>query len=110
MHAVGPDYRVADDGDALLASAYTEALARAAEAGCRHVAFPLLSAGIFRGTRSLDDVIAIGARALAAAEGVDEVFLVAFLPEERAALLGAVETLVSEDVLVGDGDSGETEL
>ena len=87
VHAVGPAYPAfsdesdedysdendsnsSSDGenfaepDALLRSAYQEALERCREKGITDVAFSLLSAGIFRGKRSLDDVLLIGILAI----------------------------------------------
>ena len=50
--------------DALLRSAYHESLERCREKGITDVAFSLLSAGIFRGRRSLNDVLEIGVIAI----------------------------------------------
>lgn len=63
IHAVGPCYHEYDsleDGDALLQSAYTASLDCAREAQLEAVAFSLLSAGIFRGDRSVKQVLSIG--------------------------------------------------
>jgi O-acetyl-ADP-ribose deacetylase (regulator of RNase III) len=46
VHAVGPKYRGPDDA-AVLASAYTSALARADEVGASSIAFPSISTGIY---------------------------------------------------------------
>lgn len=87
VHAVGPAYAAFSEGndeggsdgngnkegneneefakpDALLRSAYQEALERCKEKGVTDVAFSLLSAGIFRGKRSLDEVLSIGVLAI----------------------------------------------
>lgn len=53
-----------DEPDNLLYSAYRESLERCRENGITDVAFSLLSAGIFRGKRSLDDVLALGVIAI----------------------------------------------
>jgi O-acetyl-ADP-ribose deacetylase len=50
LHAVGPFYnaRSADRCEALLRAAHENALAAAAERGCRTVAFPAISTGAYR--------------------------------------------------------------
>jgi hypothetical protein len=56
VHAVGPNYNTCRDeaeGDELLRSAYASAMSVAAKAGIATIGFSLLSAGIFRGRRSL---------------------------------------------------------
>mmetsp|Transcript_17604 Transcript_17604/g.48663 ORF Transcript_17604/g.48663 Transcript_17604/m.48663 type:complete len:304 (-) Transcript_17604:5633-6544(-) len=69
VHAVGPAYlRFDEEGfsrpDALLRSAYHASLERCHENGITDVAFSLLSAGIFRGERSLHDVLTIAVMAI----------------------------------------------
>lgn len=61
IHAVGPNYNSLDsleEGDSLLESAYATSMVLAAKAGLATVGFSLLSAGIFRGRRSLSVRIA----------------------------------------------------
>jgi O-acetyl-ADP-ribose deacetylase (regulator of RNase III) len=49
IHAVGPVWHGGDQGEAdLLASAHRRSIEVAAELGCRSVAFPAISCGIFR--------------------------------------------------------------
>jgi len=70
IHAVGPNYSCVDDddmGDLLLFSAYIEAMRQARAKGARTVGFSLLSAGIFRGGRSLAAVLRLGLLAVEAA-------------------------------------------
>jgi O-acetyl-ADP-ribose deacetylase (regulator of RNase III) len=98
IHAVGPVYRATspkqarltvEAKDALLANAYREALDRAREVGARTVGFALLSAGVFRGDRSLVDVLAIGVETVAeyADPSFQEITVVAHTDEEQEALL-----------------------
>ncbi len=47
IHVVGPVFSRSEDRAHLLASCYREALAVADELGCRSVAFPAVSAGIY---------------------------------------------------------------
>lgn len=97
IHAVGPDYPVlmAKKGkkglaecDALLTSAYRSSLGCAEAESLQTVAFCLLSAGIFRGVQSLENVLIAGLKGIQ--EGVypelREVHVIAFTPPELAAL------------------------
>ncbi|MEI6636442.1 MAG: macro domain-containing protein [Planctomycetota bacterium] len=48
IHAVGPVWHAGEEGEKdLLAGAYKSALRLAAEHGCRSIAFPAISTGIF---------------------------------------------------------------
>lgn len=105
IHAVGPNYRVLEglgksleDGDRLLHGAYLKSMQLAEEnGGIRTIGFSLLSAGIFRGPRSLCAVLDIAVQAVldGAFEGLEEVHLVAFTKEELTeccAALGRAES------------------
>jgi O-acetyl-ADP-ribose deacetylase (regulator of RNase III) len=62
IHAVGPVWRGGSQGEAaLLASAYTAALAEAVRYGSRHVAFPSLSTGAYGYPVAQAAEVAIGA-------------------------------------------------
>ena len=82
IHAVGPNYRVemagsksAAECDRLLKSAYTAAMHLAAKQGVKTIAFSLISAGVFRGPRSLEEVLEIAAQGIVAGDydGLKEV-------------------------------------
>ena len=47
IHVVGPRYREGQDNAALLAQATTASLEAAKKSGCRSIALPAISAGIF---------------------------------------------------------------
>jgi O-acetyl-ADP-ribose deacetylase (regulator of RNase III) len=62
VHAVGPVWRGGGEGEpALLASAYRRALEVAEEMGCRTIAFPALSTGIYGYPVELAGPVAVGA-------------------------------------------------
>jgi len=100
IHAVGPNYIMLrglslslEDGDAQLREAYRETMRAAASAGIAYLGFSLLSAGIFRGPRSLAHVLQLGLEAVreCAYPGLVEVHLIAFQRDEQAALLQLLE-------------------
>ena len=101
VHTVGPNYRslqpdqTLEDGDSLLCDAYRSAMSVAAEAGIQYLGFSLLSAGIFRGMRTLEHVLRIGVEVVrdSAYRGLREVHLIAFQSDEQQVLLGLVEEL-----------------
>ena len=78
-------------------SAYTAAIEEAIKHNCRTLGFALLSAGIFRGGRSLDAVLQIGCEAVrdAAASPLKEVYLVGFTPAELGTLMKAAEAAMA---------------
>lgn len=62
IHAVGPVWSAGGAGEAeLLASAYRRSLAIADELGCRTIAFPALSTGIYGFPAELAAPVAVGA-------------------------------------------------
>lgn len=98
IHAVGPNYSAynANDeemmsmGDELLRSAYTSSMECCRRANLEAVAFSLLSAGVYRGSRSVQDVLRIGLTAICQFEGYEElqaVYLCGFMSEELDALI-----------------------
>ena len=100
IHAVGPNYIVLDgvgdsleDGDVLLSDAYRASMRTAADADIEFIGFSLLSAGIFRGPRSLEHVLRLGMEAIkeCAYPGLKEVHLVAFMDEEQQVLIDLIE-------------------
>ena len=76
VHAVGPVYRGPQDA-AVLASAYTAALARCDEVGARSVAFPAISTGVYGYPR--EEAAQVSVAALRAARTqVERCLLVAY--------------------------------
>lgn len=86
VHVAGPVYRRDQDNERLLRAAVAAALTAAAEHGCRSVALPAISAGIF-GYPLEEAAAAIASEATAWVDAnptaLDEIFLVGF--EERVA-------------------------
>jgi len=90
IHAVGPVWRGGDAGEpAQLASAHRRAIEIGAELGCRSIAFPAISCGVYGYPPELAAPVAIGAarEALAAQPEVELVRFVLF----SEALLRAFE-------------------
>jgi O-acetyl-ADP-ribose deacetylase (regulator of RNase III) len=90
VHAVGPVWQGGRAGEAaLLASAHRRALEVAAELGCRTVAFPAISCGIYGYPPELAAPVAVGeARALA--NRFDEIRFV-FLGEDLRAIFARAD-------------------
>ena len=94
IHAVGPNYNEYDEeeyeeSDRKLQSAYQSALKVAHQAGIEQVGFSLLSAGIFKGMRSLEDVLELAVKSIMSWGreapqdcAVKEVVIFAFTPGE----------------------------
>ena len=116
IHAVGPNYRVSmglgktsSECDALLYSAYKNALAIAREHQFETIGFSLLSAGIFRGDRTVKHVLNIGMNAIAENdyEGLKEVHMVGYTTKEINTLVELVKE--RQGVVVG-GEEGQNKL
>jgi len=117
IHAVAPDYYdflvgEYDEADELLKSAYKNSLDVADSAGLQEVAFSLLAAGIFKGKRSLKEVLGMGvvsicswARDQPETTSVKYIVLCAFLEKEAKTLLQLAEDLGLEAVREDKEDS-----
>jgi O-acetyl-ADP-ribose deacetylase (regulator of RNase III) len=99
IHAVGPSYRQCEreglheeEADELLCSAYRSAMALAKARGIRYLGFSLLSAGIFRGARSLGAVLQMALSTIVECGyvGLQEVHLIAYQPREQDLLVQRV--------------------
>ena len=110
IHSVGPNYRNFDDSvkaDELLQSAYTQSLDRAKECYIEAVAFSLLSAGVFRGKRSLESVLRIGIDTILQFDGYEqlkEVHLCGFNDSEVRTLFGITQSISTLKPLKEDHD------
>ncbi len=82
IHTVGPVYSQSEDRSALLRSCYRESLRVAAELGARVVAFPLISAGVYRWP--VEDAIAIAGEVITGTEQDGTARLVLFTPQTAA--------------------------
>jgi O-acetyl-ADP-ribose deacetylase (regulator of RNase III) len=90
IHVVGPDYGRGERDRSLLVSCYARALAVADGLGARSVAFPLVSAGVYRWP--FDDAVAAAVETLRGTPtGVEEARMVAFGARAYAALTAAVD-------------------
>jgi O-acetyl-ADP-ribose deacetylase len=91
IHTVGPVWSADEDRSSLLRDCYTNALAVATDLGARSVAFPLISAGVYRWPK--DDAVRQALTAIRAAPAtVDVVRLVLF----DAATLAIAESVARE--------------
>jgi O-acetyl-ADP-ribose deacetylase (regulator of RNase III) len=115
IHAVGPDYNDFSDeeydkADALLKSAYMNTLQLAQAAELKEVSFSLLSAGLFRGERSLKQVLELAVESVYSwsqeqqdATSIESIIMCAFLRKEANALveiateLGLASVVAEED-------------
>ncbi|KAJ8901626.1 hypothetical protein NDN08_003834 [Rhodosorus marinus] len=94
--SVGPNYNVVEtrEADSLLSSAYATALQACKAKNLKSIGFPLISAGVYRGSRGLDDVLRIGVSSIFkhAYEGVS-VHLVAYTDHEVQTLLDVIDSV-----------------
>ena len=102
IHAVGPvfgHYPPFDDSLSLLADAYKSALTLAHGEGLTKVAFCIISAGIFRGSCSLDDVVKTGITAIAANvyPELERVYFCAFTPQEQAVVTRVISEMTGPE-------------
>lgn len=77
IHAVGPSYwdferNEYNKADELLKSSYRESLIRAKEVKLEAIAFSLISAGVYRGERSLKSVLKFAVETICEFEGYEE--------------------------------------
>lgn len=117
IHAVGPYYSnfklwEYEEADALLQSAYSRALAVAHDAQVKEVAFSLLSAGVYKGRRSLKQVLRLGVASIRSwanvhsETSVELIVLCAFLESEATALVEVAKELGLEFLSEDDGNLG----
>jgi O-acetyl-ADP-ribose deacetylase (regulator of RNase III) len=84
IHTVGPVYSTSEDRSEILESCYRSALQVADQLGARSVAFPAISAGIYRWP--IDDAARIAVGTVKATDTkVEEIRFVLFGPEAYAA-------------------------
>ena len=96
IHAVGPVWSGGASGeDAALASCYRQAMRLAAENGCRSIAFPAISTGVYRFPLERATRIAVGEvrRALEAGGPVEKAVFCCFSPGDREVSERALDEL-----------------
>ncbi|WP_343082038.1 O-acetyl-ADP-ribose deacetylase [Ostreiculturibacter nitratireducens] len=96
IHTVGPVWHGGGRGEeALLASCYRNSLALAEDLGCRTIAFPAISTGVygFPADRAAEIAVRTVSKALASRSDVSEVILVAFSDAAVRHILDAAKKL-----------------
>lgn len=104
IHAVGPNYWVRPDSEAahiLLRRAYQSSMNRADEHGLTEIAFPLLSAGVFRASIPLslilrNAIVGISEWKKDGSKSLEKVLLYAFTSEECDELRTACEDVLGK--------------
>lgn len=95
IHAVGPNYMryretsEISEGDELLSSAYSSSLECGKNTNLEAIAFSLLSSGVFRGSKSVKEVLRTGVNAVCQFDGYNglkEVHMCAFSQKEEDTL------------------------
>ncbi|GAA3925120.1 O-acetyl-ADP-ribose deacetylase [Microbacterium soli] len=104
IHTVGPDYGAGERDPALLESCYRRSLEVADELGARSVAFPLVSAGVYRWPRT--DAVRIAVHTLLRTPTrVEEARIVAFNDEIEGAVRAELVQAREEPLTAfADGD------
>ncbi len=96
IHTPGPIWKGGGHGEAgLLASSYRSCMALAEQYGCRHVAFPSISTGVYHFPLELAAPIAVDTvwECLNAGGVVEQVTFVCFSPAVQAAYERAIQAL-----------------
>lgn len=107
IHAVGPNFACFDEYEVpkmLLRSAYASVLDIASDHALDTVGFSLLSAGIYRGNLSLEEVLLEGIQGISdwsndkqnkgKTSDISEIWMFAFLPSEVEALVVACDQIL----------------
>ena len=98
IHAVGPNYKGKPQEnfqglDEQLLTTYVKAMQLAEANGIKYLGFCLLSAGVFRGLQTLENVLGIAVQAIKdnAYKGLEEVHLIAFSDTEKEILMRIIQ-------------------
>lgn len=97
-------------GDILLSNAYRSCMNAAQERNIELLGFSLLSAGAFRGSRNLEDILRIAINSISSGvyEGLREVHLVAYTQEEISTILHVLDGQsgpIPSSILIGSGSA-----